>query len=458
MDDDLVVGVVCSECGLDPFDVKSEADEAGGYRLRVRRRALWVWLLVLFVLGVIGSPWVQVRLGNRDAIWGYNEILPAQYSYVPLADPPVRWRDLVRAADGDADSIKQFQKAAGVFILRDTALPKEYESYSFEIGRPDQTYQFGPDSGYVGEFEGEDFAYTLRRYESETIGWPIGWVYHIKNYSYAYGDRRFGEDRLLSVEGDMIEVLLESKRYLWGNILYVGAVCFVLGLAAWKVCLIVGVARRRSMVVGLIASGLAVGVVLVVGSQYRVVYDEAGLTGGFSGMLGTKQRDWDRVKIEAMLLSDEQTRVLAQSLIEDFGEMIHPNELVVCAMGRRVGPRFEEYEYGLWGFNLLRAGSNSYWRSEQDGALTQINFPLQPSVKQAGVQVGFGSVEVWWRGGVNRLDGYGVSVFNRSVLLASVGMYVLWRAMVLVGGLWYRWVQRRRARRGGCVWCGYPCG
>ncbi|MBL4699087.1 MAG: hypothetical protein JKX70_09675 [Phycisphaerales bacterium] len=459
--------VVCPECGHDPVEIGGEVVV---YAQRVRRRVLLVLLVLVILLGVLALPWVQVAIGHWS--WGFGhqlrvgnifavmddrtDIIPGRTQYRALAEPPMRWLDLVLVAQGDGDAIEHFRRAVEGTVEYPSNFEKMYSSYEFTVGTP--RYFFNPDNGGYTRTQEDGYQYTLLNKEYASVGWPDPWIGDLTTHWYRPDPERFSESGLRSIEDDLVHIAVVDRTIRWRNILFIAGLVVLSGNLARRVCVWKRVGRRRSFVVGFVVTVVLAAGVLVAGMPWRHVPGH-GVTGHINPATGgMAARSWDSDELEAILSTDEQVRVLAETLLEDFGEMTDPNELVALGIGSSVGERMYalSFGYGQVGkFRLMQYMQGGLARLEDDGSHTSLPVLEEGvgwSLRRANGSFIFGRSD-----GEPAMILYGGLIDYRNVFFLCVGLYMLLRVIRWVGWKCSRRVQRRRIRRGICAWCGYPC-
>jgi hypothetical protein len=457
--------MICSECGQCPVDA---GGDVAVYTDRVRRRVFLVWVGLVFLLGVLGLPWVQMAIGH----WGFRHKLfnvgninavmddrgdfePGDMVYQVLAQPPIRWRDLELVARGDVDAAEYFRQAVERTVEYPSNFSMEYSEYEFAVGTP--KYYFNSDSVPSRSEDGE-YQFTLLNKEYASVGWPDPWVGTLTTHWYRPDPERFAHEGLRSVEDDLIHVATADRKVRWRSVLFVVGLVVSIGYLAGRVCVWKRVGRRRSVRIGFIAMGVLAAGVLVAGMSRRNV-PGLGITGYVNPVVQGVERSWDIEELEAVLASDERVRVLGQTLLEDFGEMTEPDELVALGIGSSVGSGmyFLDFGYGPFGqFRLMSFLVGETARLEDDGSYTVL--PVPEEVRGWNFHIGNRGIMLSWSPGKSAKTMYGVRIDYRNLFFMAVGVYVLLRALRVVGFWWARRVQRRRLGRRVCVWCGYPCG
>ena len=453
--------MVCPECGHHLLETSSGVVV---YARRVRRRVLLVWLVLVSLVGVMALPWVQVwlgewgwrygvRVGNYSAVWEYEPIAPRELGYRALIEPPVRWKDLRLAGEGDLEAIDLFRRSLqgfGRMYVRDGSVGER--ALVFGVGSP----VFDPmaRSGTI-VVDGEEVESSFSSYGYSTVGWPVAWASYSTQRLYARGDQWDTEDRFLSVEEDLVSSSVTTRRIRWLNIVFLVIVGSGLCVAGRRVCRWRGMSSGRGWSVGLAVSGVYACVVLSVGLGGRSVYGNDGINGAFEPVRMTDQREWGVDGFFERLESDDQTRLIAQGLIEGFGEMTGPNEFVLVGVVNDIEEGYMHIQYGLGGLRLFSFSRTWFVGFEADGSSRSVMVPEDNVV--SGLWFGDGYAGANRSFGASARSVYGVGVGYLNIIIAGVAMYVVWRLMLWVGWRMSSLVQRRRVRRGLCVWCRYPC-
>ncbi len=459
---------LCPECGLGPADIKSDTDGAKAYRLRVRRRAFGVWLFVFLLLGVLGLPWVQVwvgewgfadriGLGNSRAIDGwYEEELYNDVAYKALIDPPVRYVDLGRVARGEEDAVEQFRLSVGHALGKQSMLEEAYSSYTFSAGTPSQYINLN-DGGYSAEGDpttingSVQYSFLVREYQ--LIGWPSSWRSTNTLRWYGLDPESVSTNELLSVERDMVQVYKVEEHIRWSNIFFAATLAVFIGWMLARICLWRRVDRRRSCIAGVAVAGAFVAVVLFVGLQERG-FPSRSLSGRLLPPSTLPQYVIDHQKLQGILGADEQVQALAASVLEDLGEMSSPNALIAIGVQCPVHMTNDVYSYGVGRVRLLSFEAYEMTRLELDGTFTKLPLLEEDRVWSTWSGNGMFAAARGW--GQPEMVNYGVLIEYQNIFMVGLGAYVFWRLMAWVAGAWFRRRQRRRARRGVCVWCRYP--
>ncbi len=441
------MGLICSECGNHPGDAGAIEQ---GLRRRARLAALLVFLPIVLMLAVGALPWVQDRLGNWNAIWDDGPNYGGS-SPVGLIDPPVRWADLERVSEGDPRAIEQLR-------LSIENLPEWYRLYAGDTDGITHAFNIGlaqslwatHESDHV-TLDGKDYAYRLSSVESRGIGWPSVWMTKEIRHLYAYGDQRFeAEASTLSVDADMTHASSSSMQIRWGNIAYTILLVVICGFGVRRACLMVGVCQRRATMVGVLVL-LVVGISSLIGGFRSGSISEQAIYGHFGLALSENKRDWHWDEIEDALRSDSATQFFAQTLIDEFGEITHPNELVVLSSSANIGESSYDLNFGYWRFRLLNLGHTKQYLRDVDWTATQIDFdrdvPFFFANGMASVGITAGSPKSY----------YGALILHRNIFFVLVGLYVIWRGLRWAAWRQQRRVVRRRQAKSVCIWCRYPC-
>tara|TARA_R110002072_G_scaffold42064_6_gene117679 strand:+ start:25738 stop:27162 length:1425 start_codon:yes stop_codon:yes gene_type:complete len=459
---------LCPECGLGPADIKSDADGAKAYRLRIRRRAFGVWLFVFLLLGVLGLPWVQVwvgewgfadriGLGNSMAIDGwYEEDLYNDVAYKALIDPPIRYVDLERVARGEGDAVEQFRLSVGHALGKQSMLEEAYSSYSFSVG---QSGQINPlrDGGFikVGEPDGVDEAvdYGFLSMDFQRMGWPSTWVSTNTIRWYGFDPQLVSVDRLLDIDHDMVHAYKAEQAVLWDNILFAATLAVFIGWLSARLCLWRRVDRKRSFVARVVIAGVCVSLVLFVGLQERQLPSRP-LSGRLLPSSTLPQYVIDHQKLQGILGADEQVQALGTSVLDDLALTKTPNALITMGVRCPVHMTSDVYSYGVGRVRLLSFEAYEMTRLETDGTFTKL--PLLEEDRVWNTWSGNGMFSARLGLGTPEMKNVGLLIEYQNIFMVGLGLYVFWRLMAWVAGAWFLRQQRRRARRGLCVWCRYP--
>lgn len=454
-------GVICPECGGCPTEIFNGDQK---HARRGRRIAFFVWLSVVVVSGVVASPWVQVWLGY----WGYRhgmsvgnmnavmddrvvDVVPGDSMYQALVEPPIRWRDLELVAQGDVDAVEYFRRAVEQVVEYPSNINQAYSSYEFVIGTP--KYFFNPGNDGYRRIEDGEYQYAFLNKEYAYIGWPDPWVGEKTTHWYRPDPERFSEAGLLSVKDDLIDIDMTEIDIRWRNMLFVAGLVVLSGYVIGRVCIWRQVDHQLSIHVGFVVMIVLAAGVLVTGMQQRNVHGW-GITGYMNPANKGVQRAWDNVELEAILESDEQVRVLAETLLEDFGEMTQPSELVALGIGSSVGEGMYALSFGYGQFRLMSFALLETARLEDDGSYT-----ILPVLE---VQNGW---NIWRRNGIFSLNrswgkpamvSYGGLIEYRNLFFVVLGFYLLLKILGWITRRWSRRIRKRRVKRGECAHCRYP--
>lgn len=427
-----------------------------------------MWLFVFLLLGVLGLPWVQVRLGdwgfahglklgNSDAISGwYEEDITNGIHYRGLVDPPIRWRDLELVARGDEDAVEQFRASVGRVLDRPSLEIEAYSSYRFSTGTPYQHISLH-EAGYTTHDgpngDDETLRYSFFDNDYQQIGWPSTWVSRNISHWYCFEPERFSQEGLRSIEGDMVHTQTMKRSIHWKNILFASSLVVFVGWLASRVSTWRGVGRRRSHCVGVAITGLMVIAMLLAGTN-RPQSPSHAVFGQLKSSQIASEQVFDREGIDAFLVSDEQVQDLAGSMLEEFGEMKVPNDLVGLGVQCPVDYTGETYTYGFRRFRLVDFDTLGMTRLEQDGTYSGLPLLERDHGWSWRSSNGFAWVNRGW--GQPRMANYGVLIEYQNVFFVVVGLYVFWRLMAWGSSAWFWRRQRRRIKRGVCIWCRYP--
>ena len=443
---------VCSECGRSVL-----GDDDGGRVLigRGRRWGLRAWVLIVLVLAVVSSPWVQVWLGNEFAIWNDGAFIPGEIQYFGFTDPPMRWIDLQKAAAGDAEAVGLLQRGFAAYDDVSWGMgPREEDDCSFQIVRP--RYWVDATEADWGEQDGERLRYSLVSQDIVRFGWPIDWATETTVHRYAYGGSRFAETgRFMRVNGDMIRSENTTRRVHWMNLAALAVVVMGVGYMVWRVCLWRGVVRRRARRLGVGTAVVLCALIVVVGMRHRDVLTPGRIMGNFEAVLPEPQRRWSRPELGEILSSAEKTETLAGTLMRDFGEVTEPGALVGLGIVHHAGPDQIDFNWGFGRFRLFDIGWSRFVRLEEDGSYTAVRVPK--SAYDRPFYLRNGIVFLSWKSGESAMVAYGALIMIQNIVLLLVALYVVWRACATAGVWRMRRISRKRNARGVCVWCCYPC-
>lgn len=450
------------------MDLGDRCDMARVFRRRVRRRSTWVWLVMVVLLGVLGLPWVQVAIGH----WGFRngfyslgninalyddraDIDVHEAEYIGLIDPPIRWGDLERIALGDPDAIEHFRVSVLQVAESSRGYRNAYMTYRFAIGTP--RYYFNPEHGGAWKFPDDDYPSTFINRSYRFSGWPSYWVNEETEHWYWMDPVRIDEPELLDID-DLVHLEKVERRVYWDNILFAMSVVGFLGYVGFRVCVWRRVQWKRGMCIGALIA-IALGLVVFTVGRKQKDFAGHGVLAQMNPVVQSTQKPLGLEELKAVVSTDAGVRDLAASLVDEFGEMESPSDLVAIEMSSDVGEGAYMLSFGYGYFRLIGLNVLESARLEKDGSYTEVPVFNEQSGSRSGSKswVRNGIASLIWGWGKPVAKVYGVLVEYQNLFFVGIGLYVFRFVVRLIGWGVFRLIQRRRMRKGVCAWCTYPC-
>lgn len=450
----------CAECGQHPSDRRATKDRRwhGGNRFAFR-----VWVVLLFASLVLAMPWVQTKLGWRIAEMDHTELRDPRPRILPMVDPPVRWRDVQAAAQGDTEAIELIRTGISDSIpLSHTSLDAEHTTLRVDMiqnkfREPGSRVRMRQ---YYDHDAGERFRQLLYvRISSDFTGygWPYSWhrqfgarLIDYEENVYESNPMGVAPEPTSTVEHDYFE------RWSWAGI--VASIAFV-WWSGWLAAVIlrkVGVKKslctavRWCVVIGLLATSLLIGL-NPTHKETPTLYSSAHEK--IPADADSRERSIDELR--ELISDDEGVRQIVHRLIERHNALDRPNALVGLISLSPVRSSMYSLRFGYWGESGLDYSRMSYFTVDEDGTATPIARE-RSSQRNSRFNLSLRAMTISVLSGNPPNTRHLIRIDFALLLTWLAGLAILLHALRWCVRPFYRRVQKKRAKRNLCIWCKYP--
>lgn len=449
---------VCGECGLAPADPQATRKRSmhGGNRL-----AFQLWLLLLLGSLVLAMPWVQTRVGWKFAEMDHTTLRDPRPKIVPMVDPLVRWRDVHSAAAGDNASITLLRQAISESIpLTHSALNPELTTLQIEMVQNEfleQGSKAHMRQYYKGDSEDALHRILLIRDTNEftRMGWPYVWHNDMSTRLIDYQEVAYSSNPM-GIDPEPTSNIEYDHYTQWSWMGIVASIAFA-WWSGWLVSRVLKRMRARPMVSTIGRWTVVVGLLstsLLLGLQPRTSRNVSRFSSAHEAIPSTIDPQTRSIEeMHEQITEDAGVRQIAQQLIERHTTLDRPNALVGLISFSPVRSTNYALRFGYWGETLLSYSQISRFAVDEEG----ITIPVSAGARRnQPFHISLQRISMNLLAGTNRNTRYLLSIEFAMVLTWLTGAWLLLRLLELAFRPFYRRIQRRRKKKGKCIWCKYP--
>lgn len=449
----------CAECGQHPSLRSATTDRRwhGGNRFAFR-----AWLVLLSASLILALPWVQTKLGWRLAEMDHTELRDPRPRALPMVDPPVRWRDVQAAAQGDPEAITLLREGISEAIpLTQTARNDERTTLRVDMVQ-NKFYEHGSRAGMRRFYENDDD--LMRRMmcisvsnEYTGYGWPYSWYRLFRTRLIDYQEVVF-QSSPMGVDPEPIstEGFDDYERWHWTGIVASIAFAWWSGWLAAIILRKLGAARsvytaaRWCVAIGLLTAPLIVGLdptPQVTKTRFSTAHEK------IPSQVDPRARSIDEMR--ELISKDAGVQQIAHRLTERHNTLDRPNALVGLIAFNPVQSSAYMLRFGYWGESGLNYSRMSYFTLDEDGNATPVAREQSPHNKNR-FHISLRGVTINTVAGNPPNTNHLVTIDSAMLLTWLSAMAILLHVLRWCARPFYRRIQRRRLKRGLCIWCKYP--
>lgn len=421
----------------------------------------------MLLLCLMALPWVQQQLGNQRAIIEFSTPGPAsdigQKSTIPMTRPIVWHRDLRKDNGTNQQAIHDLRDNITACL---DAPPRVFSSDEivYRISLIQNKFATGGSNGGLLDRLGDDASPELldlmkidTQRESITYGWPFAWRTELNATSIEYDEGNPDGIRADQAIPEPTITTSQRSRVMW-DWPGVAATAASVWWIAWFTHTVLHsrgmpARKRAGLIVTLACAYLTL--TLILGTRGNRNDLSIGTAVSMEEIQApTKGTTYTAAELREIITEDSAFESFVGELNERYAQVDRPNALIGLIAEDDISTRTYTMQACYWRHPLISYLSYIQFRETADGK--SVPAPRNRTADPRRVLLNTNGLVIRAEPASEPGSLHVVAIHFAEILLWMTGAWILLHALRWCVRPFYRRIQRRRVKRGLCVWCKYP--